>query len=275
MSLNGQTVQNKQLYLTGSDYSLNRIDPVGSSSTTMLMSGLINTQPNDILISNTSSGQDFVSQFSMSHEIPFGFDRLLVVSINLGSTTFDGRDAPNIISASYGSTPMIQIASCKATTFVKSYTFILANPPVGTENINIALNYASSIQVGATSFIGVNQQTPISDVETKNNSSIAGSNSASINNLHSDIGDLFFNALCVDGEGSLNTLIPESNQTGIWSLTNTNQTLFSATSVKNGASNSSVSWTWDENQQYALTAFTINRANSNPTVKFTQNIGLC
>jgi hypothetical protein len=63
----------------------------------------------------------------------------------------------------------------------------LTNPPTGTSNVNVTLAAADKTAIGAVSYTGVDQNTPISGVNTSQGTSNSMSVSGSMGNYKSNL----------------------------------------------------------------------------------------
>ncbi len=224
--------QNKVLYLATNNAAngqvLQRIDPANAltlrnnNGRTVVLDASVSTATvaHDI----SSSGVTTANTITIKHTNSLGNNRLMLVSVateqtrTITSITYAGQTLTSIGSASDtgGQKPRIEL-------------FRLIAPPTGSNNLIVNLSAAGNTIVGATTFINVDQTTPLGAVITGANSLSVASGSAN---------ELVFAAITTDTPA---TLTPGAGQTTRWDSTQGSR---SAGSTKTGVSPSvTMSWT--------------------------------
>lgn len=270
----------KPLYLStdgsGSpDQDLDRIDPVATSDTSTAASVALGAS-SSIAIDATSKGNsNSATSLTFAHTTGAGANRLMLVSVMVGSSSSFGGNASTVGTVTYGGTALTQVgAVAESGGRVRSYIYQLLNPPSGTANVIVSLSSGSTakpLYAGVTTFTGVHQSTPLGTYTSKTTSSTT---SASLT-VSSASGELVFDAIAVDGESSSNiALTASSGQTARWT-TNTTNYLSGGSSTKAGASSVTMGWSWSSSNQYAIGAVAIKPAAAESTTTFTQTPVQC
>ncbi len=203
--------------------------------------------PLSIILDNekNASGTTSSNQFTLSSfTINPGNNRLLVVVVQSNT----GTVASNGITYA-GQTLTMDVAKSNT---VDSEIWYLKNPPAGTANIVVTMSTSASIVVGAFSYFGVDQTTPLGAIQSTSGSST----SESIN-----ITPTYFNSTIVDSiavAGAKSTLASNTGQTNQWKVV-------VGSAVTGGSSSkfvpvitsTSMGWSWSGAVNYAVTAVEI------------------
>ncbi len=126
-----------------------------------------------IALGAVSSTQGNGPTLSVSHTIGSGANRILVVGV--------ASEREPVLSATYAGQSLTKIGSQDdPANESRAELWYLLNPPVGTANVVVTLSNNRETVIGATSWTGVNQTTPLGTLSTANgNSGTASVNVAS------------------------------------------------------------------------------------------------
>lgn len=210
-----------------------------------------------IQIDTISTNSGDASSFTYSHTVGAGCvptNRLLIVAVELndaGGTT--------VSSITYNGTPMTFVASRQhASGKPRVEVYQLVAPPTGTHDVVVTLSGIDKVTIGAISYTGVDQTTPIEGVSIAEGTSTTPSVIVS-----SEAGDLVQDAMATIADGSVTPPSAEAGQTARWNVEMggpgvTNH--FGTGSTEDGAASVTMSWTLPESKDWVTIAFNINAA---------------
>ncbi len=179
---------------------------------------------------STGSGNN-VTSVTVSHTTTSASDRLLLVGVSMDST--GGRTVTGVTYA--GQSLTLVGAQSGGANPVRVEIWRLVNPPSGTANVVVNLSGSTDgVSVGATTFTGVDQTTPLGTFA----SAIGTSASPSVN-VTSAAGELVYDV--VAGKDAT-SLTQGANQTEQWELANSGGDQRGAASTEAGASTVTMSW---------------------------------
>lgn len=188
----------------------------------------------DNATSTTSSG----ASVSFSHTVGAGSNRILIVGMSIDQNT-----TVNAISGvSYGGTALTRIGDTAGTTnTVRISLWRLINPASGSANVVVSSNVTNKdIVVGAISYFGVNQTTPLGSFA----SAIAGSGSPTVN-VSSATNDLVIDVVAVGGALLGNSISVGAGQTQRYNVSTAGILgggIIGAGSGEAGAATTTMSW---------------------------------
>ena len=215
----------KQLYLTDPSQGLDRIDPVASNDLTTANTSSLAVNGSSISVDNSSSATGTGSSIIFSHTNNAGADRLLMVGVS-----YLNGSSSTIQYVTYGGALMTQVGTVRESSNRAVAMYSLINPPVGTANVEVVFDLPSSgIVVGATTFNGVHQVTPLSNFASQ-----SGSSSNPSLDVSSASNEVVFSVA-----GANNTITAVSG-TPKWNLTQGG--LYGSASSQPGASTANVSY---------------------------------
>ncbi len=115
------------------------------------------------LAPNAGGAGSYGTSTTWSHTIA-GENRLLLVGASLGS----GPDTGKVLAASFNGVGLSSLALVHSNNQNSGYVqlFYLVNPPIGTFTVELSSNLPADLLGGSLSFIGVNQTTPVSGLQT-------------------------------------------------------------------------------------------------------------
>lgn len=200
-------------------------------------------------VSSLDGGQ--ASQFSLSHTIGNGNDRLLIVGITLLDTS-TGKKVDTVTYAGVGLTQFKNTAANNH----RIQMFRLAAPPSGTATIDIQLEGTSENKaaIGAVSFFRTNQDTPVTNIGTSTGD--RGSSSITVSSMSDD--------MVMDYIGTdklIDDTAPGSGQT-LQLKALAEQGKQSAASTEPGASSVSMDWNFSTTRKFNHVAFNIKHSNN-------------
>ncbi|MCX6924139.1 MAG: hypothetical protein NT154_13150, partial [Verrucomicrobia bacterium] len=130
--------QTKVLYLSGSnapDQNLDRIDPVATSDTTTAQTLALSasTTYQVIGVDATTSGYSTANNYSLSHTVGNGTNRLMLVGLSYGTTS------TLVTNVTYGGVALTLVTTTNNTTIPKprSEIWSLVNPPSGSASLSV------------------------------------------------------------------------------------------------------------------------------------------
>jgi hypothetical protein len=170
-----------------------------------------------------SSNLVLASSLTLSHNIPIGIARLLVVC-----TQTNG----DVTAVTYGGTSLTLAGEIAAASGNRVEMWYLVDPPAGAQDVVVTAGTATNVAAGAVSFSGVD---PVSPVGTFVSDANAGT-TASVAVAGSSEG-YFLDGICMQG-GDDGT--PTPPQTGRWEIESTIQ---AEGSTKPGALSTTMEWT--------------------------------
>jgi uncharacterized repeat protein (TIGR01451 family) len=265
----------KVLYLsadgTGSpDQDLDRVDPAATGDGTTALTAALAPSAGTIAVDAISTGQreGVFSSMTVAHTTGTGQNRLMLVGISLEA---DNSSSITVTSVSYAGQSLTRVG-LRTQDEAHSQMWRLVNPPSGAGTVTVTVSNAASedsIVVGVATFTGVDQTTPLGTV--------AGSNGTSASpsiNVSSATGELVLAVLAAD-DGR--TATDAGGQTSRWNLrTETGADgIRGAGSTKAGATSTTLSWTLDVSDWWAVVAAPIKPAPSVvPSTTFTQTLAM-
>ena len=235
----------KPLYLTpdGADGdttgALDRVDPVATADAISSQSGNLAVASGAITTGTTNSLEGTVTSLTIEHNANSGSNRLLVVTIGIGSTNNGSNDDAGTVSGvTFAGKAMIEAGSRWSNDGARVYIYTLKDDP-GTSytmptsgNVVITASTNSRIQAGVTTFTGVDQSSPNGDFVGNS----ASSGTAISVGVTSAPGEVVVAVASID-EGLSDQTITTSttgSQTQIWEFDSSNY-VSSAASTKPGA----------------------------------------
>jgi hypothetical protein len=192
---------------------------------------------------------------SLSHTTAAGDNRVLLVGVAL----FDGSGTKQVSSVTYGSQNLTLAGAIRdAGNQVRAEVWRLIAPPVGTATVKVTLNANSDgFAVGATSFTGVHQTTPVGTVATAR-----GVGSQPALSVTATVDHLVFDSLALKDGG---TVTAGWGQTSRWNTVPSSNRVRGAASTKTGASSVAFGWQTD-GKEWALVGVPLNRAVTTTTL---------
>src|SRR5438876_1071828 len=181
------------------------------------------------------------STFSFNHAVGSGANRLLIV----GVTDDNNRGVPSV---TYNAVAMTAIGSKSNGNLLVSM-FRTVNPPSGTFAVKVTWGGGNNVgEVGAISFTGVDQTTPLGTFVTA-----SASTTTPTVNVTSAAGELVVDTVGATG----GTLTVEASQTQRWNLT---QTVRGGGSTEAGAATVTMSWSLGTSNSWATIAVPVKPA---------------
>jgi uncharacterized protein YjdB len=254
------SIVNKQLYLSDG-LTLDRSNPAATpiDNTSSLTETLSNATPGVTVQNITSTSSTSGSTITLSHTINDSDNRLLLVGIS-------ARER-NVNAITYGGVAMTLVGFANRGTDSRVYIYRMLAPPVGTANIVVTFSGSLSkgAVVGAISYSGVNQSTPLGTFATAN----ADATNPSVN-ASSTSGDLVFDVVALK---NLNAMTAGSGQTQRWNITSGEIRATCSTEPATGTS-TTMSWTSSKGK-WVIGAVSIKPAAVVSNITFTQSPVLC
>ena len=260
----------KVLYLSGTnapDQNLDRIDPVATSDTSTAQTlALTAGSYQTIGVDRITSGTSTANNYSLSHTVSSGTNRLMLVGLSYSTTS-------NLVSSvTYGGVALTLVTNASNATSPKprSEIWSLVNPASGTANLVVSLTNSTGIYltVGVMTFTNVDQTTPIG-----NKAIATGKKATASVTVASDTNSLVL-AVLAAGDATFTTSTTGS-QSEKWNAGP--GTIKGCGSTKPGAA--SVSSTWSKKGtpvQYAAAAVSIKPVqNAAVPATFTQTPAFC
>ncbi|MEZ5327485.1 MAG: hypothetical protein R3F19_20740 [Verrucomicrobiales bacterium] len=238
----------KTLYLTGAGGGLtdglDRSDPSGESpvDSSTATSAEVNAGGSSAVSVDATSSKAVENSASttLAHTTGAGTNRLMLVGIS----AYTGSATTQVSSVSYAGQNLTFVGRRRDGTsgtgnITLTEVWRLVNPPSGAGTISVSLN-ASSFGwiVGATTFTGVNQSTPLGTPVLTSGST--GTPTATVNSAS---GELVFDVIAREWPGSAT---PGAGQTERWDRSDPDDIL-GASSTEAGASSVTMSWSTDVN----------------------------
>lgn len=255
----------KVLYLSDTN-ALDRIDPVatGDSSTSSTASIASSTATVAAAATTTTTALGPVSSVTLAHTTGTGANRLMLVAVNYED---DGTAGIAINTVTYGGVPLTLVGSRNSDQEVCTQIWRLINPASGTANIVVngtGIASGDAVHVGATTFTGVNQTTPLGTLAN----AIGTGTTASVT-ATSAVGEIVFATLSLDDS---RLAVSGAGQVDLWNGfagTLSSDGVRSVASLKAGAASVASTWTTGSDAWAAL-AVSIKPALASTTVSFTQ-----
>lgn len=268
----------KDLYLSDPSQSLDRIDPVASADATTASVNIGKGVNTAIVAASTSKGSSKTvksgSTLSFAHSPGTGSNRLLLVSVAVGTTFFTSTPG-TVTNVTFGGTTMTQVAA-EIENSVRTYIYMLQNPtasPSAEVVITIGTR-TSSVTASATTFTGVDPNNPLGTPGkyNDNSSSIQGTYSSST-------GSLVYSVAAVNGKSIIpfvnQSISIASGQTELWKSSGFDY-VSAATSTKPGASSVIVQYNFGYLSYACMIAVSINPTPPlSDNTSFTQAPAIC
>ncbi len=251
------------------------VDSGGNSTSDVRGGGSTEAGAASVTMSWTAGDDDWAiggvsikpASVSFSHTTGSGSDRLLLVAVAVGGIN-SSSTAPTVTGVTYGGSSLTSVASqASSGTQVRSYIYSLLNPNSGAANVVVTLSGSGTVTVGATTFAGVDQTTPLGTAATAQ-----GTSTTSTVNVTSATGQLVFGTTAFDGSPTL-SLPGGSGQTLAWNQTISNpaSTLAGAASTEPGAATVTHSYSSSASQPWSIVAAGIRQAATVTQAVFTQS----
>lgn len=271
----------KQLYLDtdGGDNDttgdLDRVDPVATADATTSETSVIAAPFTSTIVAGTTTTSNTTgTSHTFTHSANTGTNRLLLVTVGVGSTA-QGGTAGTVSEVTFAGTAMTEVGTAFSGAGSRIYIFALKDNP-GTSyvmpssgSVAITSSASSRVQAGATTFTGVDQGTSYGVFAPNNNT---GSSAVSVA-VASAVGNLVVAVAAAD-EGSNNVTIATSTTGGQAELWNFSSSDFvsSAASTKPGAAGDvTSSFTLNRTEDWAAGAISLRPAPvAGGTATFTQ-----
>ncbi len=286
----------KQLYLSNENASnttvagaqnLDRFDPskttpqpdsvtassvVLSADTTTATLAVVDTLP--ATASSATASSLTISNYSTGS----GANKILLVAVSIGFTSAIGTP-PTVTGVTYGGIALTQGVAVQSggaidgnDDDVRTYIYYLLNPGSGPGNIVVSASANASIIARAITLTGAAQQAPT--FASLNN---VNTNTTASTTVSSATGRRVFSVASWDGPASGQTSITSVPGTTVYNATGINSALVSAAGIQNGAANVSVSYTANQNQDFAIAIAQISpgtTASGLTTTSFTQSTAM-
>ncbi|MCX6029964.1 MAG: hypothetical protein NT169_11800 [Chloroflexi bacterium] len=261
----------KVLYLSDPSQALDRMDPVATADATTALSAVLGGNGTIVVdAKNFTQKTTGTGTVTLSHTTGTASNRLLLVGISFQKNGVAGRQ---VNSVAYGSQSLTKVRDNEGSDGEdRAEIWKLVGPPSGTATITVTMGGPSnpeSIVVGATTFTGVNQSTPLGTEGVASASDGAGAGHPSVS-VNSATDELVFDVVARDDSASLTV---GAGQTQLWDLaagTGAEATTGGA-STEPGAASVAMSWTTgDTGQAWAMIAVPIKPATAVNTATFTQ-----
>jgi hypothetical protein len=263
----------KQLYLSDPSRALDRIDPVTTNdSTTAVFAAITADIPKAVI---TQSGAPVVAKgignvvTITNYSTGAGSDKLLLVGVSWAPYELEA-----ITSMKYGTTDMILVPSSYVLNSNRTAVamYYIVNPVPGPLDIVATFNdpVQEGIVMGAVTYTGVNQTTPLGTAKNSTGTSTL----AALSGISSGADELVFGvegnrddviAIAVNGENKIWEDYQGSRSDGIGF-------------TKTGSASVTSSFTLSTSMEWAMTAVSIKprpAISGNPLVTFTESPALC
>ena len=201
-----------------------------------------------VLVDNvTSVTAASVSSKTFAHTVSGStVNRLLIVGVS-----WSDANSRQISSVTYGGVAMTAIAvsvTNGSSAKVQMYRLYGGTLPTGTNNVVVTWSGTVTGVIGATTFYGVDQTTPLGALV-----GTTGNTATPTHTVTSATGDLVVDTMAAGG----GTPVVDPSQTQWWNLT---QTVRGAGSTKPGAASVTMSWTLGSTQSWAIQAVPVKAA---------------
>lgn len=275
----------KQLYLDtdGSDNDatgdLDRVDPVATADLTTSKSTAITAPFSSVIGTGTTTEYENTgTSHTFTHATNTGTNRLLVVTMGVGSTTETGT-AGTVETVStpptFAGTPMTLVGTAFSGAGGRVYIFALKNNPgtsyvmPTTGSIVFTSSAGSRVQVGATTFTGVNQTTSYGSFVPNTNT---GSSAVSIA-IASAVGQLVVAVAAADEGGNNQTITTTTTggQIELWNASSSNFVSSAASTKPGAAGDVTLAFTLNRLEDWAAGGISLQPAlNAGGSAIFTQ-----
>ena len=179
-----------------------------------------------------------------------GSNRLLVIEVAL----VDGASDKAVSSVQYAGASLTRLAEKVHTAgSPRLDVWYLVNPSSGANNVEVILENDNKASIGAVSFTGVEQTTPVNGTSTSQGTGTSGSVTVA-----SQPNDLVVDAIASIADGSP---IVGSGQTQQWNDEmggSGASSSFGAGSTEDGASSVSMDWSLSEQKEWVMIGFNVN-----------------
>ena len=196
-----------------------------------------------------TTGSTTASSLTLAHTSS-GDDRLMLVTVSMANPA-----SRSVSGVTYNGDSLIFVGSrSNGSNEARIEIWALVAPDLGSHNVNVTLTSSNSAGtvVGVTTFTGVDQSTPLGSFV-----SAAGDSSNPGVNVSSGADELVFAGITVES-GSNYNLSPGGGQTELWDLYRSNAN--SGASTEEGAASVNMSWTFGDDNQWAVGAVSIRAA---------------
>ena len=197
-------------------------------------------------VSNRTSSN--ASTITLSHTTGSGTDRLLVVGIDI-------KENISVTSVTYGGVNLTLAGVANNAGNARAEIWYLKMPATGTADVVVNITGNSDIVIGAATYNGVNQTTPLGTFVSNTGSTITSSVIAS-----SASGEWVFDTMAVRDASSITV---GAGQTQQWN--NGFANFRGGSSTEPGAASVTMSWTLDVAKNWAIAAVPIKAAATGPT----------
>ncbi len=208
----------------------------------------------DAVSDMTSSNE---STITLSHTTAAGSDRLLVVGIDI-------KENKNITSVTYNGVNLTNAGIADNSGNAKAEIWYLKMPDVGTYDVVVNLDGNSDIVIGAATYTGVDQTTPLGTFVSNTGSTITASAVVS-----SAADEWVFDTMAVRDASSITV---GAGQTQQWN--NGFGNFRGGSSTEPGAGSVTMSWTLDAAKNWAIAAVPINPATATATTTIGDGVSL-
>jgi phosphodiesterase/alkaline phosphatase D-like protein len=208
-------------------------------------------------LDSVSSGtEDGVSSITIAHTVGTGANRLLLVGV---SWAMSGEDTQDISSVTFGGVALTEVDYMEGGQNRRDAIYYLTNPASGTANVVVTFSGAVNAVVGAASFTGVDQTTPLGTAATANGGQ-NGTTTATVN-VTTEVGDLVFDTVAAGRTPTVG-----AGQTALWNIpTTAGNIVHSAASTEQATSTSTtMSWNLADTATWGIVAVPI-KAEPDPT----------
>ena len=237
------------------DVSVQASDGAGGTDTQALT---VSVQDLRVTTDSQTTGSTTGSGLTVSHTSS-GDDRLMLVSVSMANP-----GSRTVSDISYNGTMLTFVgAHANGSNEARVEVWALVAPDLGAHDVVVTLSGANSAGtvVGVTSFTGVDQTTPLGTF-----ASAGGDSSNPGVNVSSGEDELVYAAITIES-GSNYNLSPGSGQSELWDLHRIDAN--SGASVEDGAASVNMSWSFGDNNQWAVGAISIRptvATNFPPTI---------
>lgn len=205
-----------------------------------------------IALDNTSRSSTNGTTLFWPHTVGNGTNRILIVGVAIrgsGST---------LTTVQYGGENMTLVGQAQnGSANVTVNLYRLLAPAVGTTNVTVAFSSSTAVSAGATSFTGVSQTVPLGPF-----ASAGGNSSVGSVNVSSAANEVLVDIMGATGDAV--SVTPSGSQTAQWNISTgtSGGNVIGASSTKNGAPSTTVSWTLGVSKNWALGAVSLKPALS-------------
>lgn len=185
----------------------------------LILVGSVNAFSQITEVATTSATTTNSTTLTFSHTPGSGSDKLLLVAIGLGNTVSSAGGAPpTVTSVTFNGVPMTLVLDSRGDE-TRSVVYRLTNPAAGPANVVVTASSntvndgsPARINASATTFINVNQTTPLGTPDDFNTTS-TGSGTLNLTLPTTTLGDVIYSAMTVDEGATAPTITVASGQT--------------------------------------------------------------